>query len=211
MSAYWVKTPAFFKRVFPKNMVWEMPTHADPTVYITFDDGPHPTVTPFVLGELAKYNAKATFFCVGNNVTHYQDVYDQVLAHGHATGNHTYNHVNGWKADSDHYIKNIDRAKKYINSKAFRPPYGRIKYSQMRKFRKKYPEWHIYMWDILSGDFDQSISPQECLDNVLSHIRPGSIIVFHDSDKSFERMSYALPHVLAYCQKQHWKMAALPY
>jgi peptidoglycan-N-acetylglucosamine deacetylase len=210
MAAYWVKTPAWFKRVFPKNMIWEMPDDTEPAVYLTFDDGPHPAATTYVLEQLARYNAKATFFCVGNNVTHYSEVYQQILDAGHATGNHTYNHVNGWKADADHYMKNIDRARKYINSRSFRPPYGRIKYSQMRKFRQRYPRWKIYMWDILSGDFDKDISPQECLDNVLTHIRPGSIIVFHDSEKAFERMSYALPHVLAYCRSQHWEMRSLP-
>ena len=191
-------------------MIWDIPAGDEPAVYITFDDGPHPVATPFVLEQLKKYNASATFFCVGNNVSHYPELYQQVLAQGHTTGNHTYNHVNGWKASSSHYLKNIERADRYINSTVFRPPYGRIKYSQIRKLRKKHPQWKIYMWDVLSGDFDQAISPEQCLENVLSNICPGSIIVFHDSEKAMERMSHTLPQVLEYCQKQNWKMKALP-
>lgn len=191
-------------------MIWDMPAGEEPAVYLTFDDGPHPVATPFVLNQLEKYKAAATFFCVGNNVSHYPDIYRQVIAGGHTTGNHTYNHVNGWKAGSSHYIKNIERADKYINSTIFRPPYGRIKYSQIRKLRKKYPNLKIYMWDILSGDFDHSITPEQCLDNVLANITPGSIIVFHDSEKAMERMSYTLPLVLEYCHKKNWKMKALP-
>ena len=189
MAAYWVKTPDWIKKFFPKQLIWDMPPINEPAVYLTFDDGPHPTVTPFVLEQLAKYNAQATFFCVGNNVTHYADVYQQILAHGHATGNHTYNHVNGWKAHSDHYLKNIARAGRYIHSHAFRPPYGRIKFSQVRKLIKQDPACKIYMWDILSGDFDPNLSAEQCLNNVLTNIAPGSIIVFHDSDKAWDRLS----------------------
>ncbi len=187
-----------------------MPIDDDPAVYITFDDGPHPAATPFVLEQLEKYNALATFFCVGNNVTRYPEIYKQLLEKGHTTGNHTYNHLNGWRTDTDVYIKNIEKAKEQINSMLFRPPYGRIKISQFRKIRQNNPGWNICMWDILSGDFDKGITSQQCLDNVLANINPGSIIVFHDSEKAWERMSYALPYVLEYCQKQGWKMKALP-
>ena len=209
MAAYWVKTPQWIKRFFPGRLVWDIPG-GGPVVYLTFDDGPHPVATPFVLQQLGKYDASATFFCVGNNAVHYPEIYARIVAEGHTTGNHTYNHVNGWKASSDHYLKNIERAGKYINSTAFRPPYGRIKYSQMRKLKKRHPAWKIYMWDILCGDFDKTISPQEVLDNVLTNIRPGSIVVFHDSEKAWERMSYALPQVLEYCRRMNWEMRALP-
>lgn len=210
MAGYWVKTPQWIKRFFPTQLIWDMPSDGEAAVYLTFDDGPHPTATPFVLDQLRKYNAAATFFCVGNNVSHYPEVYELVTAAGHATGNHTYNHVNGWKASSDHYLKNIERAAKYIHSKAFRPPYGRIKYSQIRKLQRRHPDWKIYMWDILCGDFDKTITDEECLSNVLSNIRPGSIVIFHDSEKAYDHMSYALPRVLEYCQQQNWKMKALP-
>ena len=191
-------------------MIWDIPGDTEPTVYLTFDDGPHPTATPFVLEQLAKYNAGGTFFCVGNNVSCYPEIYEQILKAGQAVGNHTYNHVNGWRASSDHYLKNIERAKKYIDSDAFRPPYGRLKFSQVRKLKESNPAWKIYMWDILCGDFDAEITPEECLNNVLTNIAPGSIVIFHDSEKAWERMSYALPHVLEFCKQQGWKMKCLP-
>jgi peptidoglycan/xylan/chitin deacetylase (PgdA/CDA1 family) len=207
---YWVTTPEWFRKIYPAGLVWDMPVESEPAVYITFDDGPHPVATPFALEQLAKYDAHATFFCVGNNVTKYPEIYEQLLKNGHSAGNPTFDHVSGWKKDSDSYLKNIAKAKEYINSRLFRPPYGRIKFSQVRKLKQSYPTWKIIMWDILSGDFDKSITPQQCLDNVLTTIRPGSIIVFHDSEKAWERMNYILPHVLEYCRKQNWKMKAIP-
>ncbi len=210
MTGYWVKTPLWFKKIFPKGIIWDIPGDRESTVYLTFDDGPHPTATPFVLEQLGKYNAGGTFFCVGNNVRCHPEIYEDILKAGHSVGNHTYNHVNGWKASNDHYLKNIERARKYIASNAFRPPYGRIKFSQVRKLKQSNPGWKIYMWDILCGDFDVNITPEQCLDNVLTNIAPGSIIIFHDSIKAWERMSYALPRVLEYCQKQGWEMKSLP-
>jgi peptidoglycan/xylan/chitin deacetylase (PgdA/CDA1 family) len=203
--------------MFPPKLVWDMPANAhgnqsaaEPTVYITFDDGPHPTATPFALEQLERYNAKATFFCVGNNVDKCPDIYRQLLQKGHATGNHTFDHVNGWKTDDSVYLQNIEKAGKLIHSNAFRPPYGRIRRSQVKQMKRLNPNWNIYMWTVLSGDFDKNISPEKCLDNVLKNIKPGSIILFHDSQKAWDRMSYALPHVLEYCQKQNWKMKTLP-
>jgi len=210
MVSYWVKTPRWLKKLFPPEMIWDIPYESDPAVYLTFDDGPHPTATPFVLEQLEKYDAGATFFCVGNNVARYPDVYTRLQKSGHTTGNHTYNHINGWKTTNSHYLKNIEQAGKHIHSRLFRPPYGRIRLSQFRKLKRKDPRWKIYMWDVLSADFDRDITPQQCLDNVLSNIRPGSIVLFHDSEKAWERMNFALPHVLEYCRKQNWKMKALP-
>jgi peptidoglycan/xylan/chitin deacetylase (PgdA/CDA1 family) len=209
MVKYWVKTPSWLKKLSPKEMLWDMPACAEPTVYITFDDGPHPTATPFVLEQLEKYNAAATFFCVGNNVIRYPDVYEKVLKGDHATGNHTFDHINGWKTPDELYLENIEQARQHIVSKLFRPPYGRMKNSQVKKLLKNDPNWKICMWDVLSGDFDKEISPRQCLDNVLKHIRPGSIVLFHDSEKAWERMSYALPAVLAHCQERKWKMKGL--
>lgn len=210
MVSYWVKTPQWLKRLFPRQMVWDMPATGKPTVHITFDDGPHPTITPFVLEQLAAHNARATFFCVGHNVAKYPEVYKNVLAAGHTTGNHTYNHLNGWKTANSNYLKNIQKASRLIHSNAFRPPYGRIRLSQIRKMSRRNPRWQVYMWDILSADFDRNITPAECLGNVLRHITPGTIIVFHDSEKAWDRMSYALPRVLEYCTQQGWAMEALP-
>jgi len=207
---YWAKTPAWFRKIYPRDLVWDMPAEDEPSVYITFDDGPHPVATPFAMEQLNKYGAKATFFCVGNNVSKYPDIYAQLLANGHAVGNHTFDHVSGWKLSGDGYLRNITKAKAYINSDLFRPPYGRIKYSQVRKLKQAYPGWKIVMWDILSCDFDKTMSPQQCMDNVLNNIRPGSIVIFHDSEKAWDRMNYALPPVLDYCRKKNWKMKALP-
>ena len=194
-------------------MIWDIPQRnasGRPAVYLTFDDGPNPLATPFVLQQLEQYQAKATFFCVGNNVHLHKALYQQVLDRGHATANHTYDHVNGWKTGNDLYLKNIEQAKDVIQSRAFRPPYGRIRISQIRKLLRTDPMWKIYMWDVLSADFDKNISAEQCLHNVLDNIEPGSIILFHDSEKAWERMSYALPRVLAYCQSQNWDMKVLP-
>lgn len=208
MQTYKVKTPRWLKRILPQGMVWEMPDKDG--VYLTFDDGPNPTVTPFVLAELERYDAKGTFFCVGNNVARYPEIFACTKAAGHTVGNHTYNHLNGWTTANAHYLKNIAQADKHIKSRLFRPPYGRIKLSQYQKLLRRYPGWKVYMWDILSGDFDTNITGAECLENVLQTIEPGSIVVFHDSDKARERLEVALPGVLKYCKEQGWAIKALP-
>lgn len=210
MISYWVKAPAWLKMILPQGLIWNMPATPEPTVYLTFDDGPHPTITLFILDQLAAYDAKATFFCIGKNVVLYPEPYQRLIAAGHTVANHTQNHLNGWKTSPKDYIENIQQAAKHIPSYAFRPPYGRIRRSQVKQLQALSPDWRIYMWDVLSADFDTQITGPQCLDNVLKNIRPGSIVVFHDSDKAYERMSYALPHVLAYCKKQNWQMKALP-
>ncbi len=187
-----------------------MPAGEEPAVYITFDDGPHPTATPFALKQLKEYDAGGTFFCVGNNVGLHPAIYKDILAAGHSTGNHTQDHINGWHTNNYTYLKNIATAARSIHTRNFRPPYGRIKLSQVRKLIRAIPAWKIYMWDILSGDFDKNISPEQCAANVITHIKPGSIVVFHDSEKAWERMSYALPKVLQYCREKGWKIKALP-
>lgn len=203
--------PVWMRSLAHRKLVWDMPPAAEPVVYLTFDDGPHPEITPFVLEQLAKYKAKATFFCVGNNVAQYPDVYKRTLAQGHTVGNHTYDHVNGWKTDSDEYVANVDRAADVIYSNLFRPPYGRITRMQINKMMEHRPDWKLYMWSLLSGDFDLKLTPEHCLQNVLDNIRPGDIVVFHDSEKARERMEYTLPRVLEHCTQQGWTMAALPH
>jgi len=210
MKRYWVKMPVLMNILFPKGLIWSMPDDGAPAVYLTFDDGPHPQVTPFVIEQLEKYNATATFFCLGKNVAAYPDVYAQLLSKGHTVGNHTNNHVNGWKVSDDVYLQNIEEAGTGIQSRLFRPPYGKIKRSQARKLLSSVPPWKIYMWDVLSGDFDVDISPEKCLTNVVKHIKPGAIVVFHDSAKAWPRMGYALQGVLDYCKKQGWEMRGLP-
>ncbi|MBL7718991.1 MAG: polysaccharide deacetylase family protein [Flavipsychrobacter sp.] len=210
MTSYWVKTPWWVKKFFSGEVIWSMPEGDQPTVYLTFDDGPHPTATPFILDQLKQYGAKATFFCIGKNVQEHPELYQRIAAEGHAAGNHTHNHMNGWKTTTRRYIRNILKGALHIQSKAFRPPYGRITLTQVRTLHRNNPDWKIYMWDVLSGDFDTAIDGAKCAENVLNNIEPGSIVVFHDSDKAWERMSYALPLVLEHCKKMNWAMKALP-
>jgi peptidoglycan/xylan/chitin deacetylase (PgdA/CDA1 family) len=191
-------------------MVWKMPEEEQPTVYLTFDDGPHETATPFVLDCLKTHDAKASFFCIGKNVLEQPALFQRIVDEGHTIGNHTHNHFNGWKTSNEQYFKNILKAAQVIPSNIFRPPYGRIKLSQARKLMNRTQPFRIYMWDVLSGDFDVAVSPEECLKNVLENIEPGSIVVFHDSEKAFPRMSYALPEVLQFCKQKGWQLKALP-
>ena len=207
MRNYLVKTPRLLKAMYTQ-CIWHINDHAN-SVYITFDDGPHPTVTPFVLDQLATFNAKATFFCIGKNVVENPTIFQQIISLGHAIGNHTHNHLNGWKTPNTHYFRNIKTAAKHIHSNIFRPPYGRITYSQAIGIEKMYPDMKIIMWDVLSGDFDTDLSPEDCLDNVISTVKAGSIIVFHDSQKAWERLEYVLPRFLKYCQEKGWNMKRL--
>ena len=191
---YWVKTPWWLKKLYP-GCVWDMPLK-EKTLYLSFDDGPHPTITPFVLQQLKKYNAKATFFCIGENVTRYPDIFQQVVDEEHTVGNHTFNHINGWKASDTEYINDIKKADEYIHSRLFRPPYGRIKKSQLSRLKKGENKMTVVMWNILAGDWDIDLIPEKCYQRVKRKILPGDIIVFHDSDKAWDRMSYSLPLLL---------------
>ncbi|NOY49240.1 MAG: polysaccharide deacetylase family protein [Chlorobi bacterium] len=175
-------------------------------IYLTFDDGPHPVITPKVISLLERYNAKATFFCVGDNVRKFPDILKLIKNSGHNVGNHSYNHLNGWKTENRIYYKNIEKANKLINSNLFRPPYGRISPSQIRHLKKQY---EIIMWSALSYDFDDRISKEECLDFSLRNCRPGSIIVFHDSEKAKEKMFYALEGFLDYFSQKRLGFAKL--
>jgi peptidoglycan/xylan/chitin deacetylase (PgdA/CDA1 family) len=191
---YLVKTPNWVNKLFTGS-IWEMP-ETEKTIYLTFDDGPHPEITPFVLQELAKYNARATFFCIGNNVEDNKTVYERILEEGHAVGNHSFDHLDGWKTSKEEYVSNVLKAGKIIKSGLFRPPYGRITRQQRKALTGLKNPFKIIMWSVLSGDFDLTVSPEQCCSNILKHAKSGAIIVFHDSEKAFERMQYALPVVL---------------
>ena len=204
---YLVKTYWWLKALYP-SFVWNM-NRGERTIYLTFDDGPHPTATPFVLNELKKYNAKATFFCIGKNVEDYLEIYKKIIDEGHAIGNHTYNHLNGWNTNNDSYLQNIDKAIEHIKSNLFRPPYGRIKTTQSKQLKTTHPNFKIIMWDVLSADFDTNISTKQCFDNVIKNTQPGSIIVFHDSTKALDKMSNTLPKVLQYFSNKNFTFKAI--
>ena len=170
---YFVKTPGWLKRIYD-SYVWSIPVN-DKILYLTFDDGPHPEATPFVLKELKQHNALATFFCIGKNVVSYPGIYKQIINEGHSVGNHTYNHLNGWKTSNDDYLKDIALASHEIDSDLFRPPYGRITSFQAKNLKPamKGKDPKVIMWDVLSGDFDIDCTPQQCLSNVLLASVPG--------------------------------------
>ncbi len=202
---YLVKTPAFIQRFFP-NFVWRGPSD-DKVLYLTFDDGPIPEVTPWVLDQLESYNAKGTFFCVGENVKKNPLIFNRVINAGHAVGNHTYNHLSGWASDNNRYFDNVQNCAQVVDSNLFRPPYGRLKPKQAEFLHQRYD---IIMWDVLSGDFDPKISKEQCFHNVIKHTAPGSIIVFHDSLKAEIKLRHVLPKVLKYYAKKGYQFKLLP-
>ena len=203
---YLAKTPWILQKLYP-HFVWKIPAK-EKILYLTFDDGPHETATPFVLEELKKYNAFATFFCIGKNVVARPEIYRRIIEEGHRIGNHTFNHLNGWKTDDAVYIKDIGEAKKYIDSDLVRPPYGRLTKFQSKllmrinsittKNNEHSFNFKIIMWSVLSGDFDTNLSEKKCLENILLNAESGSVIVFHDSEKAFAKLKFVLPKVLAH-------------
>lgn len=186
----------FLKRILPE-LHWNF--RVDDSIFLTFDDGPTPEVTPRVLDILDKFGAKATFFCLGKNVELHPEIFEEILRRGHAVGNHTYSHQKGWGMATGRYLEDVDLAGGLIHSNLFRPPYGRITRAQIRRLTERY---NIIMWDILSHDYSSMVTPRNCVRNVTRHLRPGSIVVFHDSVKSSRNMYYALPRVLEQVAKR---------
>lgn len=203
MRKFLIKIPWWLKRLYPKR-IWQMDP-SEKKIYLTFDDGPHPVATPFVLDILKKYDAKATFFCIGKNVAAHPEIFQRILSENHSVGNHTQDHLNGWHSDTETYIKNVELARGYIKSSLFRPPYGKIRSAQVKKMQ----QYRIIMWDVLSGDFDKAVSPQSCFENVRNHTNNGSIIVFHDSEKAWDKMSNTLPLVLEHFSKKGFQFSAI--
>jgi len=206
---YTVKMPWLIKKLYP-SLTWEKPTDKK-ILYLTFDDGPHPTATTFVLDELKKYNAKATFFCIGKNVVNYPDIYKRILDEGHTIGNHTQNHLNGWKSANAAYMNDIAEAAKYIDADLFRPPYGRITSFQAKHLRSamRGRNAKVVMWDVLSADFDTSITAEKCVENVVFNSRPGSIVVFHDSEKAFLKIQHIIPKILMFFSEKGYVFDAI--
>jgi peptidoglycan-N-acetylglucosamine deacetylase len=202
MSFYWIKTRSFIKKIF-FHYVWDLPNTQN-KIYLTFDDGPTPEITNWVLEELQKNNIKASFFCIGSNIQNQPELFQKIIQEGHKIGNHTFNHLNGWNTTTEAYIENTKLCEQTIapfrtedsGTKIFRPPYGKIKLAQAKIIRQL--GYKIIMWDVLSADFDQTITAEQCLDNVLSNVKSGSVIVFHDSIKASKNLKFALPKVLEY-------------
>ncbi|MDR1671442.1 MAG: polysaccharide deacetylase family protein [Alistipes sp.] len=197
------KPPKFLRELMPE-LVWDIPAGGD--VFLTFDDGPTPGVTEWILDELARHDARATFFCLGRNVELYPELYARILAAGHRVGNHTHNHLKGWGCDAVRYAADVDRAARTIDSPLFRPPYGRISPREARLVGQRY---RIVMWNIISRDYNRRLSPHTCLENVVRHVQAGDIIVFHDSLKAFRNMSYALPRTLEYLRERGMNSKAI--
>ncbi len=182
--------PKFLRRLMP-DLIWEI--KSDDSLFLTFDDGPTPGITEWILSTLDKYDAKATFFLLGRNVEMYPDLYRRIVEAGHAVGNHTYSHQKGWSMSLERYVEDVEFASTFITSNLFRPPYAQITPSQARFLGRRFK---LVMWDVLSRDYSNQVTPKGCYDTVVKYMRAGSVIVFHDSEKSFRNMSYALPRVL---------------
>ncbi|EPR72822.1 Polysaccharide deacetylase [Winogradskyella psychrotolerans RS-3] len=219
------KTPDFVKTVFP-NFIWNINTKSK-ELYLTFDDGPTPEVTDWVLSTLNDYNAKATFFCIGNNIEKYPEIFQTIINEGHAIGNHTYNHLKGWKYKAKDYLDDVEKTQDLINSKfqkyhtersqsacdnnsslkLFRPPYGKFKSKQSKQLQEL--GYKIVLWDVLPYDWDNSVTEGTCLNNVTSTAEEGSIIVFHDSIKAARNLKYVLPKVLEYYSKRGFEFKSI--
>ena len=190
--------PFWIRAIYPKGLIWRVQTK-QPEIYLTFDDGPVPEVTPIVLEILNRYEVKATFFCVGDNVQKYPDVFASVIKAGHAVGNHTMHHARAWKTEYTSYLSEVEQCNTLVKSKLFRPPHGQLNRKLALQINKDY---RIFMWSILTGDYNKKRSGEQCLANAIKNTAPGSIVVFHDSIKARERMEYTLPLYIEYCLKK---------
>ncbi|MBO0951466.1 polysaccharide deacetylase family protein [Fibrella forsythiae] len=210
MSFFLHKSNFLFRTVYP-DFLWRMGEEraTEPTIYLTFDDGPIPGVTEFVLEQLDQFEAQATFFCIGDNVSKHRDMFYKVIEAGHEIGNHTFNHLNGWKTHDEVYWANIRKCQRQLNiaTSLFRPPYGRIKKSQAAGLDN---EFSVVMWDVLTGDFDQTLAPETVLQKSIQYTEPGSIVVFHDSLKAWKNLRYALPRYLAHFTDLGYQFRAVP-
>jgi peptidoglycan/xylan/chitin deacetylase (PgdA/CDA1 family) len=204
---YLAKTPSLFYKIYNSKDLWRVETSED-VIYLTFDDGPVPEVTPWVLDMLDSFEAKATFFCVGENVKKNPDIFDDIIRRNHTVGNHTYSHLNGWKSEPEDYYENVGKCDSLFNTTLFRPPYGKVSSAQHKLLEKQF---NLVYWTVLSGDFDQSITPEKCLENAKTSVEKGSIVVFHDSIKAWNNLVYALPAFLDHFYRKGFLFKAIPY
>lgn len=230
---YFVRTPYIIKKLFPQ-IIWDLP-NAENKIFLTFDDGPHPEITPWILEQLKKYEAKATFFCLGKNAEKYSEIVQQILQDGHSIGNHGYAHLNGLKTNNDVYLKNFEKGKKFLkqvqddylqvqekqkisrytrnDSELFRPAYGKIKKSQISLLKSHFSnlksEISILNWTLMPGDFDKNITSERCYTNLTKNIRTGDIVVLHDNEKSWNHLKYCLPRFLEFCKEYKFESIRL--
>lgn len=206
MKKYVVKIPFFIKFLYPRRL-WHF-SRKQKAIYLTFDDGPIPEVTPWVLLQLLQYNAKATFFCIGQNIQKHPEIFEQITSKGHSVGNHTFNHLNASKTSFSEYLKNTEQAASYFNKPLlFRPPYGKLDSAIEKALLKK--GYKIVMWDVLSADFDPEVSPEQCFKNIVENTKNGSIIIFHDSLKAEKKLRYALPKALKHFSEKGYEFKAI--
>ncbi len=201
-----MKPPAVIRIIRGNRLQWSISNKSD-EVYLTFDDGPTKGVTISVLDRLERHNARGTFFCLGKNMVQHPDLVQEIISRGHVVGNHGFEHLNGWRTKTSSYVDNVERCNEVFETNLFRPPYGKILASQIKELKSQYK---IVMWSILSGDFDAKCSPKQCAKNVIQNIRPGSIVVFHDTVNAKENMMYALDETLRHVESRNWQAAALP-
>ncbi|MDA3910739.1 MAG: polysaccharide deacetylase family protein [Bacteroidales bacterium] len=201
------KIPDFIQNTPWQNHLWRIPT-TEKVLYLTFDDGPTPVVTNETLEILDAFNAKASFFCLGRNAEHHPDLVENIIRKGHRIGNHSYSHLKGFRTATDVYLEDVKLAARFLKTKLFRPPYGRIRVKQAKRIANYF---HLVMWDVLSHDYNRKISAEKCCRNVVNFVQPGSIIVFHDSEKAAPNMLEALPKTLETLTKQGYKFEVIPY
>lgn len=203
-----IEQPPFLYRALFPGAIWRIISQEEKQIFLTFDDGPVPEVTPWVLDVLDEYDVKATFFCVGDNIRKYPEMYQEVLKRGHLTGNHTFNHLQGWKTWTKNYIANVNQAEKYIKTSLFRPPHGHIRFLQLKFLLSKY---NVIMWDVVTRDYSKKLSGEMVFENVKKYTRDGSIIVFHDSLKAEKNLRYALPRSIEYLLNEGYTFKLLKY
>ena len=206
-----VVKPSRFLRMFYPSLLWHMPKTGKKIIYLTFDDGPHPLITPLVLDILKRYDAKATFFCLGDNVKKYPATFEMIKNQGHAVGSHSFNHENGWKTKNDEYIKSFNDANELINSNLFRPPYGKIKYSQIKKLSIVNYQLSFIAWTVMAYDFDHSLSQRRVYKNVIRNAGDGAIVTFHDNVKANSNMIAVLPKVLEHYKNKGFEFKSIKF